>query len=328
MPRSPRPHSLLSSRHLLGIRRTASSSPARADRPRHPQDGDLRPRHRQNSDPDPVSIEDEVRGAGGIVRVRRLRERGWSERSVRAAVDLQRLQRPRKGWVAVPDADPHLLAAARAGVVVSCVTQAERLGLWVLDRSQRPHVAAPPRSGGVRAARAHVHWAEPIVPRHPDALVDEIENVLALVAQCLAFEEALIVWESALDKKLVRLEELHRLPFHGAARRLRERASPYSGSGLETIFVSRLGWLGVPIVPQVWIAGHRVDFLIGARLVIQIDGATHVGAQRTSDIAHDAELMLLGYHVIRVGYSQVVHRWHEVQALIMRAVAQGLHLER
>lgn len=48
----------------------------------------------------------------------------------------------------------------------------------------------------------------------------------------------------------------------------------------------------------------------------------------TSDIAHDAELMLLGYHVIRVGYSQVVDRWHEVQALIMRAVAQGVHLAR
>ncbi|EPD83219.1 hypothetical protein HMPREF1529_02591 [Microbacterium sp. oral taxon 186 str. F0373] len=279
-------------------------------------------------DAGPVSIEDEVRHGGGVVRVRRLRERGWSERSVRTAVDLQRLQRPRKGWVAVPDADPHLVAAARAGVVVSCVTQAERLGLWVLDRGRRPHVAAPPRSGTVRAARAHVHWAEPIVPRHPDAVVDEIENVLALVAQCLSFEEALIVWEPALDKKLVRLEELRRLPFRGSARRLLECASPYSGSGLETIFVSRLGWLGVPIVPQAWIAGHRVDFLIGARLVIQIDGGTHVGAQRTSDIAHHAELMLLGYHVIRVGYSQLVDRWHEVQALIMRAVAQGLHREK
>lgn len=104
-----------------------------------------------------------------------------------------------------------------------------------------------------------------------------------------------------------------------------ERASPYSGSGLETLVVPRLRWMGVPIIPQVWIAGHRVDFLIGDRLVLQIDGGTHVGPQRTSDIAHDAELMLLGYHVIRVGYTQIIERWHEVQAVIMRAVAQGLH---
>ena len=84
----------------------------------------------------------------------------------------------------------------------------------------------------------------------------------------------------------------------------------------------------MPITPQVWLAGHRVDFLIGDRLVLQIDGSTHVGAQRDSDIRHDAQLMLLGYHVIRVGYDQVVNRWHEVQSHVQRAVAQGLHLVR
>ncbi len=35
--------------------------------------------------------------------------------------------------------------------------------------------------------------------------------------------------------------------------------------------------------------------------------------------------MLLGYRVIRVTSVQVTQRWHEVQDLIMRAVAQGLH---
>lgn len=272
-----------------------------------------------------MGIEDDLRRAGGVMRVRQLRERGWSERAVRTAVAQERLLRPRKGWVALPGADAHLVAAARAGVVVSCVTQAERWGLWVLRPSETPHVAAPPRSGGVRAPRAVVHWAEPVVPRHPDALVDEVENVLALVAQCLPPEEALIVWESALDKKLVSLPALRRLPFRGAARLMCDRASPYAGSGLETLVVPRLRWMGVPIIPQAWIAGHRVDFLIGDRLVLQIDGGTHVGAQRTSDIAHDAELMLLGYHVVRVGYTQIVERWHEVQGVIMRAVAQGLH---
>ncbi len=84
----------------------------------------------------------------------------------------------------------------------------------------------------------------------------------------------------------------------------------------------------MPIRPQAWVAGHRVDFLIGERLVLQIDGGHHVGRQRRSDIAHDARLMLLGYHVIRVDYVQVVDRWHEVSGLVQRAVAQGLHLAR
>ncbi|MGC5171183.1 hypothetical protein ACLQ2Q_11080 [Microbacterium sp. DT81.1] len=50
-----------------------------------------------------------------------------------------------------------------------------------------------------------------------------------------------------------------------------------------------------------------------------------MGAQREADIAHDARLMLLGYHVIRVGYTQVIDQWPSVQDLIMRAIAQGLH---
>lgn len=72
--------------------------------------------------------------------------------------------------------------------------------------------------------------------------------------------------------------------------------------------------------------GHRVDFLIGDRLVLQIDGGHHVGAQREADIAHDAVLRLHGYTVIRVGYAQVTERWPEVQDRILRAIAQGLHL--
>ena len=33
----------------------------------------------------------------------------------------------------------------------------------------------------------------------------------------------------------------------------------------------------------------------------------------------------MGYQVIRVGYRQVMNRWHAVQDIIMRSVAQGLH---
>jgi very-short-patch-repair endonuclease len=84
--------------------------------------------------------------------------------------------------------------------------------------------------------------------------------------------------------------------------------------------------MGLRMLPQAWILDRRVDLLIGERLVIQIDGATHTGAQRTSDIAHDAQLMLRGYHVLRFSYEQVMERWHDVQAVIMEAVAQGRQL--
>lgn len=262
-----------------------------------------------------------------------LRERGLSNRALTAAVAEGVLIRPRHGWLAVPDADIELIRAARAGVVLTCLTQAQRLGLWMLNPAQRPHVAAPPNAGRVRVRKdlasgesvAVVHWSAPLVPRDPAALVDPIENVLANIARCLPFDEALAVWDSALNKGMVRLEVLRRMPLSARARRLADAASPFRDSGLETFVPRRLGWLKLRIVAQAWIAGHRVDFLIGDRLVLQVDGGSHVGPQRDADNAHDAALMLLGYHVIRVGYRQVVHDWPGVQDLIMRAVAQGLH---
>ena len=133
------------------------------------------------------------------------------------------------------------------------------------------------------------------------------------------------LWESALKKKMLDPQVLARVPLPPAARRMLADARPFADAGTETIFLTRLRWLDVPIVPQVWVLGHRVDFLLGERLVVQIDGGHHVGAQRTSDIAHDALLKLHGYHVIRVSYEQLIHQWPRLQATIMAAIAQRLH---
>lgn len=270
-------------------------------------------------------LPDTVAAAGGVARVGALRARGFSRRTIESAVSAGMLLRPRNGWVALPGADPLLVAAARAGVVLTCVTQAQRLGLWVL-RQDAVHVAAPPHRhiGEVRAG-THVHWAKPVVPRHPEALVDVVENVLALAAACLPREEALATWESALRQGLVSRAELQRMALPSTARAVLAECSPYSDSGLETFVPKRLRFLRLPIRQQVWLAGHPVDFLLGDRLVLQIDGGHHVGAQRRSDIAHDARLMLLGYHVIRLDYAQIVTGWPAVHDLIVRAVAQGLH---
>jgi very-short-patch-repair endonuclease len=275
-----------------------------------------------------LSIVRATRAAGGVTRTRDLALLGHSPYDIRAAVERGQLVRVRRGWVASPSADPLLVGAARAGVVLTCVTQARRLGLWVLAENSRPHVGAPSHSGGVVAGSARVHWGSPPVARVPGVLHDPIENVLWAVSVCQPEHNALAIWESALNKGLVALESMRRFELPPAARRLCDVATPWSGSGLESFVIPRLRWLGLPIVPQVWIDGHRVDFLIGDRIVLQIDGSTHVGPQREEDIRHDAALMLLGYHVIRVGYWQVVERWHEVQDMIMRAVAQGLHRVR
>ena len=226
----------------------------------------------------------------------------------------------------MPGTDPVLVAAARAGVVVTCVSQAKRLRLWVHEDPVRFHVGVDPRRSGKRPDRAHIHWSAPLIPRSPDALEDPIENVLAIVAECEPYEQALATWESALNQSLVTLDGLARYPWRPSARRLLADATPFADAGIETYLRPRLRWLRLPIRAQIWIAGHRVEALIGDRLVLQIDGASHVGDQRSEDIRHDAELRLMGYHVIRISYTQMMFEWAMVQDLIMRAVAQGLHL--
>lgn len=218
-----------------------------------------------------------------------------------------------------------LVAAARRGVVLSCVTLAARKDLWVLDAAE-PHVAAPAKSGHATTARGVLHWNVPTFPRDPDSCEDTLENALVILSRCQPYESALATWESALRQKLIDPGMLERAPLPPAARRLLANARPFADAGTESIFRTRLRWLRLPITPQVWIPGHPVDFLIGDRLVIQIDGGHHVGAQRTSDIAHDSLLKLHGYHVIRISYDQLMNRWPAVQALILAAIGQRLHL--
>lgn len=270
-----------------------------------------------------------VEAGGGVVRRARMVEAGHTQRTIASAVSDGKLVAIRRRWVATPHADAHLVAAARGGVVVSCVTQARRLGLWVEDADAPPHVAASSHAGRVNVvAGTRVHRGRPLILRHQDALEDPIENVLALVCGCLPFESALATVESALNKRLVDKQQLLELPLSASMRRIVVDATPFSDSGLETFVVPRLRWMKLRIVPQLWIAGRPVDFLIGERLVLQIDGGHHVGRQRAGDNAHDATLRLMGYHVIRVGYIQMMEDWPTVQLMIQRAVAAGLHLAR
>ncbi|WP_309066256.1 type IV toxin-antitoxin system AbiEi family antitoxin domain-containing protein [Microbacterium sp.] len=154
---------------------------------------------------------------GGVTRTARLIELGFSRRDLHAAVQAGSLIRPRRGWVACRDADPLLVRVAKLGVILTCRTQAKRLGLWVHDDSGVAHVAVDPKATGGRRIGARIHWSQPLVPRHPDALEDPIENVLANIAECEPFEQALATWDSAFHAGLVEISAMARLPLRPAA---------------------------------------------------------------------------------------------------------------
>lgn len=260
-----------------------------------------------------------------VFRTSALREAGWSKHRISRAVRAGEFLRVRRGWLARPNADPELLFAVQHGVMLSCITAARRMGLWV-GPSTEQHYAVPRPGAEYRPPGATLHYRKPVLPRKPFQLIDQLENTLDLVAHCLPHEEAVAVWDSALNQGMVDRRALERIRFRGRAKSVLEVASPFADSGLESYVRLRLRWLRIPVIAQAWLLGHRVDFLIGDCLVLQIDGGHHVGAQRKADNQHDAELRLRGYTVIRVGYDQVMCHWPEVQSLIMRAIAQGLHL--
>ena len=137
-----------------------------------------------------------------------------------------------------------------------------------------------------------------------------------------------MLWESAIRMERLSVDALRRVRWTTrAAAEMADRVSALSDSGLESIFLIRLGPWGLPIRQQVVLAGRPVDFLIGDALVVQVDGHAHhsSAADRGRDVAHDAELSLRGYHVLRFTYAQVLHDWPAVERSIARAIAAGRH---
>lgn len=270
-----------------------------------------------------------LRSRGGWCHRADLLDDGWTPRQILDARRAEGVSLLRRKWLVLPDAPADIREAARVGGVVTCASTLTRYGLWVppeiADHSV-PHIAVSAVSS--EAPRGAIsHRAKPVVSRPPRRLVDPIENVLAHIATCLPRAAALAVWESAIHGSLVRPEHLRRLSWTTlAARDLAERAGPLSDSGVESTFVARCRGAGFEIVQQVQIAGHRVDALIGRRLVIQLDGfAFHSdAAQRRRDVAHDRELVAMGYTVLRFTYYDVMHSWPIVERDIRRAIAQGL----
>ena len=100
-------------------------------------------------------------------------------------------------------------------------------------------------------------------------------------------------------------------------------------SGTESIFWFRVRPLGLTITRQARIPGvGRVDFRIGPKLIIEVDGAAYHTdpAAFERDRHRDAVLSALGYRVLRFSYRQVLFAWPEVEAALVGALLRGDHL--
>ncbi len=265
---------------------------------------------------------------GGIVHRDAATAAGFARAAQRHAVAEGRARGIRRSWLATGAAPLDLVTAAQNTGRVTCSSLAKRRGWWLPDRPESgihlsfaPHAASP-------VTDVVAHWGASIAPAPVRSLEASTEDALAHIAVCLAREEAIVLWESAIRIEGLSVDALRRVRWPAvAARECAEAVNGLSDSGLETIVVQRLSPWGVPMRQQAIVAGHRVDLLIGDRLVVQIDGFSHhsTSAQRSRDVAVDAELVLRGYTVLRFTYSQVLYDWPGVERVIARAMAAGAH---
>lgn len=270
---------------------------------------------------------------GGAMHSAAARRAGFGTHAMRSAVERGLLARERRSWLVHETSAASIRAAVRAGGRVTCRTRAAEIGCWVPPGTgdARPHVVVPHSASRLDGDAAHLHWARGPVAVTTGQLHDPVVNVLFHTARCLAPGDALCVWESAIRLRLVDPRALERIQWRSqTASHLAHSASGLSDSGLETRQLELVrdvaGPAGVSIRQQVPVDGHRVDLLVGRRLVVQADGfAHHRAAERRRDLRADARLVTLGYRVLRFDFVQLFLHPDEVRGVVAMALAQGLH---
>lgn len=264
----------------------------------------------------------------GIVHRRDALRAGFSEPTIRLHRLAGNLTVLKRQWLVLEHADADLVTAATHGCRVACISAAARRGWWTPESSTAQlHLSTGPSACGFPDAVQH--WNQQLTPRGRGDLVDSPLDVLRNIASCLPMDDALTVWESAMRLEKLDPAALRLVPWrHRVAQQLASECTGLSDSGIETFLVTRMARRGVIVKQQVWLAGHPVDGLIGDWLVVQTDGHEHhsTPADRARDAAHDAELTLRGYTVLRFTYAQVIRNWPETERIILRAMSSGLHL--
>ncbi len=282
-----------------------------------------------------------MRAMGSIASIAQLEAAGFSGAYVRAARRRGGVVRVRRGWYALPTAHPLLVAAARVGGSLTCVSGATLRGAWsppgaalhVAVPNGSRHLKHPVDGSPIRASRPGLvlHWSGPSGDMSSFvAGALSMRECLVEVLRCQPADMAFAVIESVLAKGLVDSADIAWLTDTvPSRRRVLQLAGTESGSGTESLFRYRLSKSGVRMRSQVEIPGvGLVDFLIGDRLIVEIDSNEHHGSrhQRVRDLGRDAVAHAFGYLPLRFDYVQVIEDGDFVSSTVLAVVERGDHL--
>jgi len=289
------------------------------------------------------TLDETIRSLGGLAATHELLAAGFTKRGLSAAAHHGITLRVRQGWYCTPDLPVQLQRSARVGGRLGCISGGLIHGTWI-PPGERLHVSIERNDCRLRTPGSMTRR----LPRRPTEIVTHwstkrlagsrlaLDPVSCLeeVARCQPPEYAVAIADSALRATEHRDALLSLDAWRDIADRVFTRAGALRladgvcESGTESIVWVRLAPFRLPIERQVWIDGHRVDFLVGRRLVVEVDGAAyHTDPIRfEADRSRDAQLCAINYIVLRFSYNQVLYRWLEVEKAILAAVARGDHL--
>jgi very-short-patch-repair endonuclease len=113
-----------------------------------------------------------------------------------------------------------------------------------------------------------------------------------------------------------------------ALRRAAKLMEEGAESGIETLVRLRLRRCGIQLRTQVRIDQWRADMLIGDWLVVEVDGYSFHRDRKefVRDRRRDRALADLGYHVRRFSYDDVMFRWPQCEAEILRLLQARVHM--
>ncbi|MCP2177569.1 Very-short-patch-repair endonuclease [Williamsia maris] len=244
----------------------------------------------------------------GVFSTAQLKNGGATDAQIRRAVAAGDLTRLRPGWYARRDADPHVVAAVRAGGVLGCVSALQHHGVWVAPGHDQIHVRG---SKGLRGSIASSCRGVGAPPPTITA-VDSPAYALGCAVRCMTEEHWIAACDSTLQSRSAHRSDIAaELGPHG--RDLLARCDGRSQSGTESLVRFRLRALGFEVVVQPQIGGvGRVDLRVG-KLLIECDSKAHHTSLENyrNDRRRDRAALIRGWLKMRFTYDDVVYGWDE-----------------
>lgn len=268
----------------------------------------------------------------GVISSAHLREAGLKPSELRRLTQSGALTRLRNGWYCGDGANPLVISAVRAGGVLSGPAALKLHGVWT-PPSQPIHVRLRLRKN--YAPHRSVHSLVPFALSEDRAVrmdrsVDRPASALLTSMLACPRDASIVLADSLLNLEILSWSEIAMVAQRAGKRGgdALKLIADSAQSGTETYFRlwlirNKIRFRAQARIPMV----GRVDFLIGDRLVIEIDSRAHHEAPENhgNDRRRDRFLTTMGYRHVRLTYADVMYNLDEVGRDILALIRRDEH---